>query len=93
GEDAWQSVAQYGSSDTPQDVWEPATYPDVYEDAGDDSGLVEHTDRLVDRRFESAEDVAVAQEAVKEHRRRNTGGDGSFDAPAGDGRDDEPFGE
>ncbi|PZN06859.1 MAG: transcriptional regulator [Bacillota bacterium] len=87
GEDAWQSVAQYGSSDTPQDVGEPATYPDVYEDAGDDGGLVEHTDRLLDLRFESAEDVAVAQEAVKEHRRRNTGGDGDFDAAPGRSQD------
>lgn len=90
GEDAWQSVAQYGSSETPQDVGKPATYPDIYEDAGDDSGLVEHTDRLLDLRFESAEDIAAAREAVKEHRRRNTGGDGDFGAtasPEGGGRE------
>ncbi|HEY8552435.1 MAG TPA: TraR/DksA C4-type zinc finger protein [Thermaerobacter sp.] len=90
GEDAWQSVAQYGSSDTPQDVGEPATYPDVYEDAGDDSGLVEHTDRLLDLRFESAEDIAVAQEAVKEHRRRDSGGDGDFGAAPEASQDPSP---
>lgn len=73
GEDAWQAVARYGTSDTPQDVGADVPYPHVYESPGDDLGLVEHTDRLVDTRFQSAEDVALAQEAVREARRDGGG--------------------
>ena len=98
GEDAWQAVAQYGSSDTPQDVGAAVRYPDVFEDAGDDSGLVEHTDRLLDTRFESAEDIVVAGEAVREHRdrtrreRARSQEDAGSAAGEGDGppRDGEP---
>jgi YteA family regulatory protein len=45
GEDAWQDVAQYGTSDTPQDVPGSGTYP-AYVDSHENIGTVEHMDRL-----------------------------------------------
>lgn len=45
GEDAWQAVARYGSSDTPSDVQpedpRPLEYPDVYVDAGEPVGAAQ----------------------------------------------------
>ncbi|MFA5537162.1 MAG: TraR/DksA C4-type zinc finger protein [Bacillota bacterium] len=42
GEDSWQAVARYGSSDTPSDLGEEyAQYPNIYQDWDEDRGTVE----------------------------------------------------
>lgn len=47
GEDAWQAVARYGSSDTPSDLAEQfAEYPDVYVDWDEDRGTVEDVEGI-----------------------------------------------
>lgn len=48
GEDAWQSVAQYGSSDTPSDVPEAHHYPHVMTDPDERRGAVQEVEELVD---------------------------------------------
>lgn len=46
GEDAWQSVARYGTSDTPSDVPNAKKYPDIYYDFDEDIGSVEDVDAI-----------------------------------------------
>lgn len=78
GEDAWQAVARYGSSDTPQDagggVRHPLRYPDVFADADDDSGLVEATDAVLDSRFEP--DRALGRSGEEGGTKTGAGGHG-----------------
>ncbi|MGI5875339.1 MAG: TraR/DksA C4-type zinc finger protein [Dethiobacteria bacterium] len=45
GEDAWQDVAKYGTSDTPQDVPGSRAHPS-FVDSGEDIGTVDRMDRL-----------------------------------------------
>jgi YteA family regulatory protein len=47
GEDAWQAVAAWGTSETPSDVPEAHRYPDVYVDAGERRGAVEDVEELL----------------------------------------------
>lgn len=46
GEDAWQDVARYGTSDTPADVPNAKRYPDVYHDFDEDRGFTEDVDHI-----------------------------------------------
>jgi YteA family regulatory protein len=48
GEDAWQEVAQYGTSETPQDVPGAVSYNDLYNSDEDVYTIVDHMDGLVD---------------------------------------------
>lgn len=54
GEDAWQQVAQYGTSETPQDVPGAATFSDMYHAGANDDLLdaVDPMDSLVDEKGE-----------------------------------------
>ncbi|MBX6377074.1 MAG: TraR/DksA C4-type zinc finger protein [Clostridia bacterium] len=49
GEDAWQDVARYGTSETPQDVPDNAGYDAMYADADERRGAVGDLEGLVDR--------------------------------------------
>jgi YteA family regulatory protein len=46
GEDAWQSVAKFGTSETPSDVPNAGQYPDIYYDFDEDTGSVEDVDAI-----------------------------------------------
>ena len=46
GEDAWQAVARYGTSETPQDVPGSVTYNDLVSDGDEDIGAVEDVEAL-----------------------------------------------
>lgn len=48
GEDAWQEVASYGTSETPQDVPGAVTYEDLYNSDEDVYTIVDPMDALVD---------------------------------------------
>lgn len=48
GEDAWQAVAQYGTSNTPSDVPEAHHYPHVMVDPDERRGAVQEVEELVD---------------------------------------------
>jgi len=48
GEDAWQEVAQYGTSESPQDVPGAVTYNDMYNSDEDVYTIVDPMDALVD---------------------------------------------
>ena len=49
GEDSWQAVARYGTSETPSDLLETdALYPNVYEDATEARGAVQAVEEIVD---------------------------------------------
>ena len=48
GEDAWQAVAQFGSSDTPSDVPGTREYPHIFEDYDERHGAVEDIENMVD---------------------------------------------
>lgn len=48
GEDAWQEVALYGSSDTPSDMPEAKGYPDIMSDADELRGAVEPVEHLTE---------------------------------------------
>jgi len=52
GEDAWQEVAQYGTSETPQDVPGAVSYQDMYNSDEDVYGIVDPMDALVDENGE-----------------------------------------
>ncbi len=52
GEDAWQAVAQYGSSDTPSDVPEAHRYPHIMIDPDERRGAVSEVEELVDEEGE-----------------------------------------
>ncbi len=47
GEDAWQAVAQFGTSETPSDVPGTREYPHIFEDSGERHGAVEDVENLV----------------------------------------------
>lgn len=47
GEDAWQDVARYGSSESPQDVPGSVRFP-VYVDPDEDHGIVSQMDAIID---------------------------------------------
>ena len=57
GEDAWQAVAQFGSSDTPSDVPGARRYPHIFEDADERHGAVEDVENMVDAEGEPLPDV------------------------------------
>ncbi|MDS1029613.1 TraR/DksA C4-type zinc finger protein [Bacillota bacterium LX-D] len=46
GEDAWQEVARYGSSDTLSDNPNTSNYPDIYPDSDEDIGFTEDVDHI-----------------------------------------------
>lgn len=48
GEDAWQAVARYGTSETPSDLGGTLDYEDTYYDAGEPQGVVEKVDGIID---------------------------------------------
>ncbi len=57
GEDAWQAVAQFGSSDTPSDVPGAREYPHIFEDADERHGAVEDVENLIDAHGEPVPDI------------------------------------
>jgi YteA family regulatory protein len=46
GEDAWQDVARFGTSDTPSDVPNAGHYPEIYYDFDEDVGMVDDVDHI-----------------------------------------------
>lgn len=64
GEDAWQDVAKYGTSDGPQDVGGAESYDDLFVSADEDTGLVQEVEGMVD------EEGDVLSEQVRLHSRR-----------------------
>ncbi|NLO89381.1 MAG: transcriptional regulator [Clostridia bacterium] len=52
GEDAWQEVARYGSSDTPQDVPGSKKYPNIWPDEEEPIGSVDYLDSIPYRKGE-----------------------------------------
>lgn len=50
GEDAWQAVARYGTSDSPSDIGSVADYDDVYLNPYEDQGLVEEYEGIPARK-------------------------------------------
>lgn len=52
GEDAWQEVAQYGTSETPSDVPGAVKYSDMYNSDEEVYTVVDHMDALVDEEGE-----------------------------------------
>jgi DnaK suppressor protein len=48
GEDFWQAVAQFGTSDTPQDMPLAAQYGELFPDFNEDGGSVEAIEEIVD---------------------------------------------
>lgn len=48
GEDIWQEVAKYGTSETPSDLGGMLDYNEVYFDAGESRGVVELVDAIID---------------------------------------------
>lgn len=63
GEDAWQAVARYGTSDAPVDVPNAVRWDDTYVDADEEMGLVDWGDAIVDDGFveEFADDEHTGQ--------------------------------
>lgn len=51
GEDSWQSVAQYGTVNTPSDITEAVEQDEVYIDANENQGSAEWGDRVTDQGF------------------------------------------
>lgn len=47
GEDIWQSVARYGTSDTPSDLGGETDYEDMFTDADEPQGFVEDVEQIV----------------------------------------------
>lgn len=56
GEDAWQEVALYGTSETPQDVPDSAGYDRLYQDAYERRGGVTDLENIVDEKGEPLHD-------------------------------------
>lgn len=50
GEDTWQDVARYGTSDGPQDIPGAVDYNETYVDSDELQGAVEGTDRIIDEK-------------------------------------------
>lgn len=48
GEDAWQEVARYGTSDSPQDIPGAVDYTESYVDGNEQRGIVEESDAIID---------------------------------------------
>ncbi len=48
GEDIWQSVARYGTSESPSDLGGERDYEDMFEDADESQGFVEEVDAIAD---------------------------------------------
>lgn len=49
GEDAWQDVARYGTSESPQDVPGSLNYNEIYVDSEEKPGIVEKVDKKTHR--------------------------------------------
>jgi YteA family regulatory protein len=47
GEDVWQKVARYGTSDTPSDLEGADSYDDTFYDAQEDQGIVEKVEGVI----------------------------------------------
>ena len=50
GEDIWQAVARYGTSESPSDVGGSESYEDTFYDADEDQGIVERVESIIDVR-------------------------------------------
>lgn len=48
GEDIWQDVARYGTSESPSDLGGIADYEEAYLDAEEEQGIVEEIDSIID---------------------------------------------
>ncbi|HHY70921.1 MAG TPA: conjugal transfer protein TraR [Thermoanaerobacterales bacterium] len=48
GEDAWQDVARYGTSNGPQDIPGAVDYTETYVDGNEERGIVEECDTIID---------------------------------------------
>ncbi|HBE78132.1 MAG TPA: hypothetical protein DDW65_10185 [Firmicutes bacterium] len=47
GEDVWQKVARYGTSDTPSDLGGVNSYDDTFYDAEEDQGIVQEVEGII----------------------------------------------
>jgi len=56
GEDTWQEVARYGTSESPQDIPRAVDYDDIYVDADEKRGLVDEADRIIDEEDPNEDD-------------------------------------
>ncbi|ADL12423.1 TraR/DksA C4-type zinc finger protein [Acetohalobium arabaticum] len=56
GEDSWQSVAQYGTVNTPSDISEAVKQAEAYIDADENQGSVEWGDRVTDQGFTTGDE-------------------------------------
>lgn len=65
GEDAWQAVARWGTSDSPQDVMGARDYEHTYVDADEPDGVVEEVEALVDENGEP-----IIDERSRRYRKR-----------------------
>ncbi len=52
GEDSWQAVARWGTSDTPSDTPPAKDYGETYAGAGEDEGIVDRMDAVPDSTFD-----------------------------------------
>ncbi|MDI3281183.1 MAG: hypothetical protein QJR13_07440, partial [Bacillota bacterium] len=71
GEDAWQAVARFGTSNSPQDVPDAISIDDAVVNADEDRGIVEEVDGLIDlTRGEEDQKSFLYPEPVDAQRRR-----------------------
>ncbi|MBM7624292.1 TraR/DksA C4-type zinc finger protein [Sporohalobacter salinus] len=66
GEDSWQSVAQYGTVNTPSDIGEAVEQAESYIDANENQGSVDWGDRVTDQGFTTG-DEEYADENLLSH--------------------------
>lgn len=67
GEDAWQAVAQYGTSNSPQDIPGSVAADDAYIDADEDIGNVDALEKLVDIRGDGVSDLEAVYPDPQSH--------------------------
>ena len=56
GEDAWQDVARYGTSDGPQDVPGAVDYTETQVNGDEKRGIVEQSDTIIDEKDTDEDD-------------------------------------
>ncbi len=71
GEDTWQDLARYGSSNTPSDIAGAVNYEDTYIDADEQQGMVGWAEGVLDEGLADVEDQIDAElEGQRQKRRR-----------------------
>lgn len=70
GEDAWQAVAQYGTSNAPVDQPDAVRWDDTYVDADEEIGIVDWGDAVIDDGFVEEFEDSEHTGQVKRYERR-----------------------